>query len=77
MSKTLDWIKEVREGCQKVIEKDLETIMKEFKKGNFEKSSFASLVQEVRDNEREDALLSLIQAMLEEDDALEQQGETG
>ena len=63
----LKWIKEVREGCKKVIKIDLEKVMKEMKKGNYDKSSFAGLVQELRDNERDDALLSLIEEMLEGD----------
>jgi hypothetical protein len=67
MSKTLDWIKEVREGCKKVILLDVEKIISEFKKGNTDTIKFNSLIQEVRDNERDDALLFLIEKMLSEE----------
>jgi len=67
MNKILDWIKEVREGSQKTIRIDLEKVMNDFKRGNYDKSSFAGLVQEIRDNERDDALLCLIEEMIKEE----------
>jgi predicted 2-oxoglutarate/Fe(II)-dependent dioxygenase YbiX len=66
-NKTLNWIKEVREGCKKVILLDMEKIISEFKKGNTDTIKFNSLLQEVRDNERDDALLFLIEKMLQEE----------
>lgn len=65
MNKTLDWIKEIREGNQKVMKQDLEKVLKNFEGGQTEGNH--SLLEELRDNEREDALLSLIQVMLEEE----------
>ncbi len=63
----LKWIKDVREGCKKVIEQDGREIFKIMKKGHFETETLYKWLMEVRDNEREDALLSLIQGMLEEE----------
>lgn len=67
MSKTLCWIKDVRNGCKKIIKTDLENIWKEIKKGNTEQTKFNLLLQEIRDNERDDALLFLIEEMLKEE----------
>ena len=65
---TLDWIKEVRKGCEKVLEKDAKSILGIMKKGKFETENLYPLLMEIRDNERDDALLYLIEEMLKEDD---------
>lgn len=64
---TLDWIKDVRKGCKQVLERDASQILQIMKRGKFETEKLYPLLMEIRDNEREDALLSLIEAMLEED----------
>lgn len=71
----LEWIKDVRVGCKKIIEIDIKKIMKLVKGGNLDKSEFHLLFSELRDNERDDALLSLIQRMLEEEIELKNQKE--
>ena len=68
LKKTKDWIKQVREGCKKTIKTDLEKIMKELDKGDWDRMNFAKLLQEIRDNERDDSLLVLIQEMIKEDE---------
>ena len=42
-------------------------ILKIMKKGSFQTEELYPLLMEVRDNERDDALLSLIEAMIEEE----------
>ena len=64
---TLDWIKDVRKGCKKVLERDAEQVLKILKKGSFDTEKFYPLLMEIKDNERDDALLSLIEGMLEEE----------
>jgi len=67
MKEVLKWIDDVIKGCQKTIKKDLEEIMKELKKGNFEYNKFHLLLSEIRDNERDSALLSLIKEIILEE----------
>ena len=67
MNETLKWIKDVRMGCKKVLKKDALQILKIMKKGSFQTEELYPLLMEVRDNERDDALLSLIEAMIEEE----------
>lgn len=66
-NKTLIWIKDVRKGCQNTIKRNTEKLINEIERGNFETSKFNELFQELRDNEREDSLLYLIEKMLEEE----------
>jgi hypothetical protein len=67
MNRLLDWIKEVKEGCYKVIKEDIEKVMKDMEKGNWDRRGFAGLVVEIRDNERDFALLELIEKMVNEE----------
>lgn len=67
MQKVIDWIDEVREETKKILKSDAEKILKIVKKGKFETESFYPLLMEVRDNERDDALLSLIREMIVEE----------
>lgn len=66
--KTLDWIKDVRKGCKDILEKDAKKILKIVKKGRFETEEFYDLLMEIRDNERDEALLSLFEEMIKEDE---------
>ena len=65
--KIVKWINDVRTECKKVVKKDLEKVLKEIKKGNLEGRDFYSLIMEIRDNERDEALLSLIRKMILEE----------
>ncbi len=60
----LNWISDVREGCRRIIEKDTGEIIDVYNKGNWENQKFALLLQEIRDNERDDALLELFEEKL-------------
>jgi len=64
---TLEWIKDVRTETRKIIERDARKLTEMLKKGNWDNSNYRALFEEIRDNERDDALLSLVQGMLEED----------
>ena len=64
---TLEWIEEVRSECKKLLQIDIGKVLKNYNKGNTE-GNYA-LLEEIRDNERDDALLSLIQEMLKEEGA--------
>jgi len=67
MSKTLDWIKDVRKGHEKVLMQDAGNVLKIIEKKEFESKTLLALLDEIKEVERDDALLSLVQAMLEED----------
>lgn len=67
MREIIKWIKDVRKECKRIIKIDLEKIMKEMKKGNWDNKIFHSLLTEIRDNERDEALLSLIEEMILEE----------
>jgi len=71
---TLDWIKDVRKGCQDVLKKDAVKVLEFIKKGKFEAKALQDLLEEIKEQERDDALLSLIQKMLEEDYTKENKG---
>jgi hypothetical protein len=68
----IDWINEVRGSCNKIIKEDLEKCEKLLKQGKgLENSSslgnYFNLLQEIRDNERDYALLGLIEKMFIEE----------
>lgn len=67
MNNILNWIKEVRRECQKIIERDLNKIVIERKKGNMFETKYFFLLDEIREQERDNNLLSLIQEMIEEE----------
>lgn len=60
MGTIIDFIEGIRHECRKVVIKDTEKVFKIIKKGNFETEKFYDLLMEIRDNERDDALLGFI-----------------
>ena len=66
LEKIIKWIDDVRTECKKVVKKDLKQILKEIEKGKLE-GNFYSLLMEIRDNERDEALLSLVKEIILEE----------
>jgi len=66
INEVLEWIVDVRKECKKIIKLNLKKVMDRLKSGNINTIRFNVLLQEIRDSENEDALLSLIESMIRE-----------
>lgn len=71
MDKVIAWIDEVIDGGQDIIEKNLKKCLNALGNNDSDGSKFYSLLEEMKENERDNALLSLVKEMIiEERDAL-------
>ena len=74
MQKIISWIEETRKVGQDAIRKNLEICMKELEKGKVGSRTFSDLLEEMKELERDEALLCLFKKIIEDDTSIVENG---